>query len=77
MWHVLILGTGMAFGLYAGKKRAKGQTWREVIIDLAMDLWRNAKSAWNKASVLFRREVKPEDGSERNEGAGANASDEK
>lgn len=56
MWNVLILVIGMAFGLYAGKKRAKGQTWREVSIDLAMDLWRNAKSAWNKAAEPFRRE---------------------
>lgn len=56
MWHVLILGTGMAFGLYAGKKRAKGETWKEVCIDLARDSLRNAKSAWNKVAEPFRRE---------------------
>ncbi len=60
MWHVLILGTGMAFGLYAGKKRAKGKTWKEVGIDLARDSWRNAKSAWNKVAEPFRREKPPE-----------------
>ena len=56
MWHVLILLTGMAFGLYAGKKRAKGKTWKEVGIDLAGDLWRNAMSACNKVAEPFRRE---------------------
>lgn len=56
MWYVLILVTGMAIGLYAGKKRANGQTWKEVVIDLARDSWRNANSAWNKVAEPFRRE---------------------
>lgn len=56
MWHVLILVTGIAFGLYAGKKRAKGKTWNEVGIDLAGDLWRNAVSAYNKVAETFRCE---------------------
>lgn len=77
MLNVIIFVSGMSIGLYSGKKRAIGKTWREVFFDLLKDVLRNANLAWNKASVLFRREVKPEDESERNEGAGANASDEK
>ena len=77
MWNAIIFASGMAIGLYSGKKRAGGKTWREVCSDLSKDVLRNANSAWNKAAGLFRREVKPENESERNEGAGAGASDDK
>ena len=77
MWNVIIFASGIAIGLYSGKKRAIGKTWREVFCDLSKDVMRNTSSAWNKASSLFRREANPDNESERNEGAGAVASDEK
>jgi hypothetical protein len=73
---MIIFASGMAIGLYSGKKRAAGKTWREVFSDMLKDVRRNADSAWNKAAGLFSRDVKPEDEYERNEGAGAGASDE-
>lgn len=77
MWDAIIFASGMAIGLYSGKKRAVGKTWREVCSDLSKDVLRNANSAWNKAFGLFSRDVNPNGESERNEGAGADASDEK
>lgn len=77
MWNVIIFASGIAIGLYSGKKRAVGKTWREVFCDLSKDVLRNANSALNKAACLFRREAKQDNESERNEGAGAVASDEK
>ena len=77
MWNAIIFASGMAIGLYSGKKRAGGKTWREVCSDLSKDILRNVNSAWNKAAGLFMREVKPDNESERNEGSGAVASDEK
>lgn len=77
MWNAIIFASGIAIGLYSGKKRAVGKTWREVCSDLSKDVMKNANSAWNKAESLFRRDVKPENESERNEGAGADASDKK
>ena len=77
MWDAIIFVSGMAIGLYSGKKRAVGKTWREVCSDLSKDVLRNANSAWNKALDFFSRDVKPNGESERNEGAGADASDEK
>lgn len=48
---------GMAFGLYAGKKLAKGASWCEISTDLGKDLYYNASSAWRKVSGPFRRDV--------------------
>ena len=77
MWDAIIFASGMAIGLYSGKKRAVGKTWREVFSDLSKDVLRNANSAWNKVLGLSSIDVKPNGESERNEGAGADASDEK
>ena len=77
MWDAIIFASGMAIGIYSGKKRAVGKTWREVCSDLLKDILRNANSAWNKAVGLFSRDVNHNGESERNEGAGADASDEK
>ena len=77
MLDAIIFAFGMAIGLYSGKKRAAGKTWSEVCSDLSKDILRNVNSAWNKAAGLFRRDVKPDNESERNEGSGAVASDEK
>lgn len=68
MWHVLALGTGMAFGLYAGKKRAKGETWRQVAVDLSKDVWRNAVAAYDKVAEPFRR-GKPESDEQASKGS--------
>lgn len=77
MWDAIIFASGMAIGLYSGKKRAVGKTWREVCSDMSKDVLRNANSAWNKVVGIFSRDVKPKVESERNEGSGADASDEK
>lgn len=77
MWDAIIFASGMAIGLYSGKKRAVGKTWREVCSDLSKDMLRNANSAWNKAVGLFSRDVNHNGESERNEGAGSDSSDEK
>ena len=77
MWNAIIFASGIAIGLYSGKKRAVGKTWSEVCSDLSKDVLRNANSAWNKAACLFRRDAKPEDESGRDEGAGAGAPDDK
>lgn len=77
MLDAIIFASGMAVGLYSGKKRAAGKTWREVYSDMSKDVLRNANSAWNKVVGIFSRDVKPKCESERNEGSGADESDEK
>ena len=77
MLDAIIFASGMAIGLYSGKKRAVGKTWREVCSDMSKDVLRNANSAWNKVVDIFSRDAKPNGESERNEGSGADASDEK
>lgn len=68
MFYAVVLIVGLAIGLYAGKKRAKGKTWCEVTVDLSEDAWRNAVSAWNKVSCPFRREKSEK--TEKSDGSG-------
>ena len=72
MWHAVVLTAGLAIGLYAGKKRARGKTWCEVTVDLSKDAWRNTVSVWNKVSWPFRREKSEQaEKAEKADGSGA------
>ena len=57
MLFVFSCAIGMALGLYAGKKRAKGASWCEISSDLGRDLYANASSAWRKVSGPFRKDA--------------------
>ena len=49
------LVAGVAFGLYAGKRRAHGDSWSRISHDLCDDTIGIAKSAWTKVSAPFRK----------------------
>ena len=46
----------MAFGLYAGKRRANGCGWYSIACELAKGAWDLAARAWNFVSRPFRKD---------------------
>ena len=46
----------LAFGLYAGKRRASGCGWYAIVRELANGAWAIAVKAWNLVSEPFRRD---------------------
>lgn len=60
--------TGMALGLYAGKKRGNGDGWCKISKDLFDDAVDTAKSVWRKASGPFRKGSGPESDSRNGSG---------
>ena len=58
MMYVVVGFACMAFGLYAGKKRAKGDEWFAILKCLVSDLVSFARAAWDKTAGIFSAERK-------------------
>lgn len=41
----------MAFGLYAGKRRAEGLGWARIVSDLSSDFWRILTDPFKKGKL--------------------------
>lgn len=61
MMHVFACATGLAIGLYAGKKRERGDGWGKISCDLCSDTIGVAKAMWRRVSGPFMKgDPKPE-----------------
>ena len=57
MITIMITGFAcLAFGLYAGKKRAAGRSWGGILSDLTRAIRFAIVNAWKKASYPFKKE---------------------
>lgn len=57
MFGAIISGfAGLAFGLYAGKKRAHGKAWSVILADLAECISREVKEGWRAVSDSFKKD---------------------
>lgn len=57
MIAIIITGFAcLAFGLYAGKKRAAGRSWGGILSDLTRAIHFAVVNAWKKASYPFKKE---------------------
>lgn len=46
----------LMLGLYAGKRRAKGEGWCQILCDLCYDLKEYILAVWTHVANLFRSE---------------------
>lgn len=55
MMIVLTGLAGLLSGLYAGRRRAGGESWKQIAVDFALDVWKVLCWIWNAVSGLFRK----------------------
>lgn len=58
MMYVIVCVAALMFGVYAGKKRAKGAKWDEIVMDFGMAAFEWASRAYGAISAPFRRKGK-------------------
>ena len=56
MLYFSIALISLMLGLYAGKRRAKGEGWCQILCDLFFDLCRAMRSIWVHLTNPFRAE---------------------
>ena len=56
MLYFSIALIGLMLGLYAGKRRAKGEGWCQILCDLFFDLCRAMRAIWVHLTNPFRAE---------------------
>lgn len=56
MIYLVIAVIGLTLGLYAGKRRAKGEDWCQILCDLGYDCWDATHAVWACVTNPFRAE---------------------
>lgn len=53
---IIVGATGLTFGLYAGKRRANGKTWREIACELWCGMVSILAVIWRKITFQFKKD---------------------